>query len=48
MGSSEESGEKYFKKVYLENKACDMLVENATVNYTKAEEDTESAVSTEQ
>lgn len=48
MGSSEESGERYFKKVYLENKACDMLVENATVNYTKAEEDTESAVSTEQ
>lgn len=48
MGSDEESGERYFKKVYLENKACDMLVENAKINDAKAEEGTESAADTEQ
>lgn len=46
LGASRESGENYFHKVYLENKACDMIAQQAKVTYTKQEE-TEAADSTE-
>lgn len=48
LGASRESGENYFHKVYLENKACDMIVKQAKVTYTKQEEGTESVDSTEE
>ena len=48
LGSTQESGEKYFKKVYLENKACDLVAEKAVVNYTQTEDETESVENTEQ
>lgn len=48
LGSTKEVGEQYFHKVYLENKACDMVAKQAKVTYTKDEEGTESAESTEE
>ena len=48
LGSTQESGEEYFKKVYLENKACDLVAEKAVVNYTQTEDETESVENTEQ
>ncbi len=48
LGSTQESGENYFKKLYLENKACDLVAEQAVVNYAKAEENTESVENTEE
>lgn len=47
LGSSKEAGENYFHKVYLENKACDMIAKQAKVTYTKGTEGTETADSTE-
>ncbi len=43
LGSTKEVGENYFHKVYLENKACDLIAKQAKVTYTKGEEDTEAA-----
>ena len=37
LGSTKEAGENYFHKVYLENKACDMIAKQAKVTYTKKE-----------
>lgn len=34
-GSSKESGKKYLQKVYLQNKAVEMIAEQATINYTE-------------
>lgn len=34
-GSSKESGKKYLQKVYLQNKAVEMIAEHATINYTE-------------
>lgn len=48
LGASRESGENYFHKVYLENKACDMIAKQAKVTYTKQEEGTEAVDSTEE
>ena len=47
LGSTQEAGEEYFQKIYLENKACDMLADSANVTYTKAEQNTESTESPE-
>lgn len=49
-GSSAEAGEKYLKKIYVENKACEQISDNATINYkeeTQATESTESVSDTE-
>ncbi len=47
LGSTREAGENYFHKVYLENKACDMVAEKAKVTYTQEEEGTETSEPTE-
>lgn len=47
LGSTKEAGENYFHKVYLENKACDMIAKQAKVTYTKETEGTETAGGTE-
>ncbi len=47
LGSSAASGEAYFHRVFLANKACDMIAEQAKVTYTKEEEGTETALPTE-
>lgn len=47
LGSSREAGENYFHRVYLENKACDMIAKKANVTYTKEEEGTEATDGTE-
>ena len=48
LGSTREAGENYFHKVYLENKACDMVAEKAKVTYTQEEEGAEAVNSTEE
>ncbi len=48
-GPNAEDGEVYLKNIYLQNKACNMITEKATINYEEAEESTESvAESTEE
>ena len=42
-----EAGERYFKKIFLANKACDLVAEQANVTYTKEEEGTEALDGTE-
>ena len=37
-GSDQASGEKYLKRVYVDNKALSLVVDQAKVTYTKAEE----------
>ena len=48
-GSDTAAGEAYMQQIYVDNKACDLVVENATINYDKAEEpeDTQELESTE-
>lgn len=47
LGSSREAGENYYHKIYLENKACDMIAKQVKVTYTKEEEGTEAIDGTE-
>ncbi len=44
-GSNKAAGEAYFNKIYMVNKACNMVVEQAKVNFTQGEavEDTENS-----
>lgn len=37
-GKDREYGKKYFEKVYIVNKACNLVMENANVNYAKPPE----------
>lgn len=48
LGSDQEAGEKYFRKVYLANKACDMLADQAKVTYTKADDTAKPEAGTEE
>ena len=49
-GSDTKAGEEYLRKVYVDNKALGMVVDQAKVTYTKAEEpeNTEAVADTEQ
>lgn len=48
-GPNEVDGEDYLKMIYLQNKACNMITEQAVINYEEAKETTENvAESTEQ
>ena len=40
-GADQASGEEYLKRIYVDNKALSLVVDQAKVNYTKAEEPAE-------